>query len=49
MNKFFACLNIPYFNYNTFQVYEKEIGTSADQVARKSCEDVAAVERLLTI
>ncbi|XP_076664951.1 uncharacterized protein LOC143367212 [Andrena cerasifolii] len=49
INKFFACLNIPCFNYNTCKVYEKEVGKAAEQVAKKSCEDAAAVERMLTI
>lgn len=49
LSKLCACLNIPCFDYKTYQRYEAEIGEAAEKVAKKSCSDAAALERKLTL
>jgi predicted cupin superfamily sugar epimerase len=32
--KLFACMNIPYFNFKSFKIYEKEAGLAAEKAAK---------------
>ena len=49
LNKFLACMNIPTIDFKTYKRYETEMGESLEKIARKSCEEAAALERELTI
>ncbi|KYN23169.1 hypothetical protein ALC57_04411, partial [Trachymyrmex cornetzi] len=49
VQKLFACMNIPYFNFKTFKIYEREVGLVAEKIAEESCKEATALERKLTL
>ncbi|XP_043483428.1 uncharacterized protein LOC122511917 isoform X2 [Leptopilina heterotoma] len=49
VNHVLTALNIPFFNSNTFQTHEKEIGRGMEEMAVESCKALALEERRLTI
>jgi len=49
LNKFHSVINIPCYDNATFKKYEKDIGETAKDVAKTTCQEAAAKERKLTI
>lgn len=47
--KFLTTMNIPPICFKTYKRYENEVGHAMEQLAKRSCEEAAAIERKLTM
>lgn len=49
INKLLCNLNIPPFDFKTYQRYEKYVGKCVEEVAKASCDHACRLERKYTL
>lgn len=48
-NKVLTTMNIPPIAFRTYKRYESEVGDAMEELAKRSCEEAAIIERNLTL
>lgn len=49
LQKLFACMNLPGLSSETYKRYENVVGLTVEEVAKNSCKQAAAEEKILMI